>query len=141
MSHITAVPYQLYHLFYGDIFCLIEQLYLTSCIICFMGTFFVSYSSCTLPVVLSVLWGHFLSHIPAVPYPLYYLFYGDIFCLIYQLYLTSCIICFMGTFFFSYNSCNLHVVSSVLWRHFWSHITALTYKLYNLFYGDVFCPI
>ena len=140
-SNITAVTYQLYHLFYGDNFCLTEQLYLTRCIICFMGTLFVPYNSCNLPVVSSVVWRHLWSHITAVTYKLYHQLYGDFFCLIQQLYLTSFIICCMGTFFVSYNSCNLHVVSSVLWRHVWSQITAVTNQLYYLFYGDGFCLI
>ena len=39
------------------------------------------------------------------------------------------------------NSCNLPVVQSVLWRHFWSHITAVSDQLYTMLYGDINCPI
>ena len=125
-----------------------------------MGTFFVSYNSCNLPVVSSVLWGHFwshitavtysciiccietfLSHITGITYKLYNLLYGDVFLshikgITYKLYNLL-----YGDVFVSYNRYNLPVEQSVVWRLFLSHITGITYKLYNLLYGDVFLPI
>ena len=44
----------------------------------------------------------------------------------------------METLFVSYNRYNLQVVQSVVWRRLLSHIAGITYKLYNLLYGDVF---
>ena len=43
-----------------------------------------------------------------------------------------------GTVFVPYYRYNLQVVQSVLWGRFLSHITAVTYQLYHMFYGDIF---
>ena len=103
-----------------------------------METFFVSYKRYYLLVVSSVVLRRFLSHITGITYQLYNLLYGDVFCLIKQVLLTSCTICCMETFFVSYNRYNLPVVQYVAWRRVLSHITGITYQLYYLLYGNVF---